>query len=562
METSERIRAALGGLTEHYQARAALEDEFREEDLLPQVAALQLALDYHPSGPNEEERREQWGVFTPMIETTTGVYPISPSHVDEGVRAHWRELARQALPAVAAARLADLLWGLRDGDRPDVWARQAIAAYLEISGTLGPVSLRRAESLVRASEIARELNDQALLSATSTECVRAAQEALHSDEHAPGVSLRIIDSLCRLPQVKQPAELQELIAQALIRCSTDPWLFGAVADLAMAGARGDAERIRDLQDQRIDTWIDAANRSQGLVAARHLESAIDLARQYGREDIAAGLRLRLQGMAPTLELQTVAAGVEVPRGEVDEFIEGFVMTGDLTLSLRRFAAHCPLPESRDSTADYIRTLMSDHPLQFLTSRVVLGPGNLPLWHISTPEQHFDSALTTHEAMTISTWGIFAVEVIDSIHTRLAPTREDLLAFLETGTLTSRVAEPLADAIELFVEGRFDSALMTALPRIETMVRAMSQELGLVIFVEPRDSRPGRMKGLGVLLDGLKGHFDERRRHYLNTLLADPLANNLRNTALHGILLTGTREQAALVIHAALIFSLFELESGT
>ena len=159
---SERIARATAGLGDPHAISAALKAEFPENDRPAVVVALGLAMDYFPSGPNEIERREQWGVFTPMIETTAGVYPPPLNEIDAEVRGHWVKLAEESLPAVVSARICDLLWELRDGPRPDLWARRAANDYLALASLAEPVSMNREECLVRTSEIARALKDRAL----------------------------------------------------------------------------------------------------------------------------------------------------------------------------------------------------------------------------------------------------------------------------------------------------------------------------------------------------------------------------------------------------------------
>jgi hypothetical protein len=558
--TLQRIAKALDNLDEAYEASAALQAEFPEYDRPPEVQALCIALDYLPSRSSDTERREQWGVFTPMIETTAGVYPPPPTAIQQAIRSHWVSLADGRLSSVATARLCDLLWELHDDPRPDVWARRAASEYLALAERVSPESMVREEYLVRASEIARNLNDAGLQRQAAAACVQSLVEALDSRDHVPGVVIGLLEELIRLPHAAQPRELPDLIDQALSRYSSDPWLTDTLTDLALSRAHGDLQRRRELEDLKIRAWANAAEQQEGLIAATHLERAIALAHHYGHSDMATELRIRRQEIGRSIELQKISAAVEVPSAEVQAFIAAFVGE-DLDSSLRRLASYCPLPESRDATVEFVRETMRQHPLLYHHSTVVMGPTNNPIHYVNTPDEHFYYALSSHESWSVEIWGLFAADVLDAILQAHTPSREAIAGYLAANSITSTVAEPITEAIELYREARYDAALMTALPRVETIVRHMSQRLGLVVFVEPRGGRPGKLKGLGDLLFVLKGRFDELRRHYLHVLLTEPLANNLRNSGLHGILIKGSREQAALAIHACLLFTLFELQSS-
>lgn len=558
-KTNERIVQALGDLNEPYEASAALQAEFPEEHRPPVVQALRLALDYYLSAPNQSERREQWGVFIPMIETTEGVYPPPLASIDQATRTHWTELADAQLPSVAISRVCDLLWVLGDGPRADIWARRAASEYLALATRVAPVSMVREEYLVRASELARALNDHVLQCQAADACVQATVDGLAAPDHAPGLVIGLLEELIRLPQSSQPEAVPTMIEAALAQYSSDPWLTGALVDLALTQTHRNSQRQRELVDLKIRSWVIAADEHDGLIAASHLERALDLARRYKRSDLAETLRIRRQQIGDSIELHEVSADVEIPSSTIEGFIAEFV-GADLTTSMWRFAAHCPLPESRDATEEFVRETMRQHPIQYLASRVILGPANNPIKYVNTPDEQFSYALGSHESMSVELWGLFAADALDAIVKAHDPSRKAIVEFLAANSFTSTVATQVAEAIELFREARYDAALMTALPRVETIVREMSQRLGLVVFVEPRPGSLGKLKGLGDLLHGLRGRFDEQRRHYLKVLLSDPLGNNLRNAGLHGLVIEGSRNQAALAIHACLLFTLFQVQS--
>ena len=153
--------------------------------------------------------------------------------------------------------------------------------------------------------------------------------------------------------------------------------------------------------------------------------------------------------------------------------------------------------------------MAKHPLQYLFSKVILGPG-LPFQIVNTPEEHLASAMDSHElSMSIEIWSPFAADVLDRVWEKFEPSREEIRKVFEAAPLTQPVADRIAEAFELFWLGRVDPALMTVLPRFESIIRDLSQKIGLVVFVEPQNGRPGKFKVLGELIRGLRGQFDER-----------------------------------------------------
>ena len=560
--TFDRIETATAGELTWHEASAAIRREFEGDDPKPAlVVAIIQALDYHPSSQDAEDRRSQWGVYGPMIETDTGVYPVPLADTTDEVIEAWTEMASSLSSPAVKARLNDLLWEAKV-DSAHLFAREAIAAFRALAARVEPVSITRADSLVRALELATAINDKLGIAAIGGECVEAVRAALESNEYAPGVALSLLEALDRLPGESQPGEVSDLIEQGLERYRGDPWITTNLADLAMPRAREDLEEVQRLEDVKIQAWVDAAEGGQGLVQTSFIENALDLATQYGRKDLANELRTKLQAASEDIELSKTSAEVEIPAEKVDAYVSSFIDRDDFAISLRRFATHCPLPESRNETAEFVRSLMHDHPLQYLFTKVVLGPGNLPLKQVSTPEEHFESAMESHESMSIELWGTFAAQILDRVFDETSPSRSEVRDFFKLSELTEIVADRLAEAYELYWDGRYDAAMMTALPRIETMLRDLSRRLGLVVFVEPRGNKPGGLKTLGAILYELTGHFDEQRRHYLVVLLCNPLTINLRNSALHGLIGEAGREYAALALHAATILSMYSVTPTT
>jgi hypothetical protein len=553
------VESAAAGSESTLDLGGALRAPFAPNDPPTTIAALILAFDYDAVGQSDVERRAQWGPFAPMIETTAGVYPPPLTEVPDDVWEYWADAAQTVSSSLVRARTNDLLWEGRRGTAPHEAARTAIAAYIEIASGLGPGSMEMADALTRALELARALNDPALVETVTRAASVSAAADLRSPDGAPGVSLGLIESIARLPATERPADLVDLLQAAWDRYFLDPWLASSIADIELS-LGVDETRRRELIDRKIDAWEQAAAAADGLVATMHLEKAIEIARRHGLTEKADELRARLQEAGRSLDLQGTPIDVPIDVDAVQAFVESFVDTADLVQALGRFASHCPLPETRDESAEFVRRLMQEHPLQYLFTKVVLGPGNVPMQVVTTESEHFESALTSHEATAIELWSAFAATVLDQIHERFRPSRETVREILAGRPLTAIVAEPLSEAFELYWMGRVDAAMMTALPRVETMLRDLSQQLGLVIFAEPQADKPGKFKVLGELLRGLVGHFDERRRHYLLTALAQPLSYNLRNNALHGLTLVGSREQAAIALHCAALFVLFEVSA--
>jgi hypothetical protein len=252
-----------------------------------------------------------------------------------------------------------------------------------------------------------------------------------------------------------------------------------------------------------------------------------------------------------MDLKTVSATVEVPREQIDRFHDAFLEGEDWRECLLLFGSYGPPSGNYEENIRTIRELQQEHPLQFLFSRVILGPGNVPIMHATTEEEHREVELSVHEARGIGLWAISAAEILSRIRNeKAAPDPDSATAFFSTNIITTEVAERMGRSLLLYWEDQPDEAGHVLIPRLEAAVREMCRQAGLAIIREPRGRVPGGVRPLGDLMTALKGRLDESWRRYLVNVLVDPVGTNLRNRISHALLPSVTREQAAVLLHAA------------
>jgi hypothetical protein len=275
------------------------------------------------------------------------------------------------------------------------------------------------------------------------------------------------------------------------------------------------------------------------------------------------VRLAVQDISEdALGLQTISAEIKIPRDTIEAFLASFFDGDSWADWLSRFGTHSPLQEPRDRTVEQVERLIQEHPLQYLMTRVILSPENIPIRIVSTEEDQRQAAIVEYDMRGIALWAGWAGDVLDDVAIRQRPTVAELTQHFTTEIIPVEVAERVAAAVDHFWEGRYDEALFVLLPRLETIIRELCRQLGLVITKEPIGTEAGGVLQLGALLFSLTGRLPESRRCYLTTLLTDPIGINLRNRGLHGLIVPGTREEAALPIHAACFLQQIRVQAPT
>jgi hypothetical protein len=132
-----------------------------------------------------------------------------------------------------------------------------------------------------------------------------------------------------------------------------------------------------------------------------------------------------------------------------------------------------------------------------------------------------------------------------------PSRERLAKHFATDLIGVERGERLARAVELFWEGHYDDAAHVIVPRLESILRDIARHDSITIVKPALEGRFGGVVSLNVVMAKLRELYAETPwLDYLEALLCDPLAINLRNDIAHGLAGRVDFVNAALLIHAA------------
>jgi hypothetical protein len=525
------------------------------------LRALRAGLDYHLRIRRETGHDDE--LFGPMIESSSGTYPMPLAMIPDEVLDLWARAARVAPKAVVRARFADLLWERRYGERPYEWALIAIDAYLAVPSDDFGGRMEQVDSLHRALDLAARLNDAPRRDLAIAGLVGLVEADLErGPDAAPGVVVTPIELLAERPADQQPSALLELLERAIARFGDDPWLMEAMLDIK-AHLVLDDERAA-VREAQVAAFVAAAAAEQGLKGFGLLHHALELAMEHGLSDAVDDVRVQIQSIPEeSLELHEVSGEVEVPAEQIERLISAAVGDDDLLTALNRFGNYLPTGRVEDNR-QHIRDLAREFPLtrQILTPTII-GPDGSIIANINHDNRE-EFQLVEHEALAIRFFAVMATEVLERLRQRYVndgvseDLRSELVEFFTTELITAETADRIARAVELYFSDDFDSAASVLAPRLERIVRDMARALGLPIIRAPQGASPGGVRMLGDLLRALEGRIDPSWHRYLSCLLATPTGINLRNRISHGLIDNATNGDAAVLLHAACYLRLLGL----
>lgn len=569
-QPEDSLEDSLRRLEEHLGLALALNEPWRElltstcDSWAPEQIALTAAIGTFFTYPTEEPDH-RGGALRPFY-----LADDSDSRVIRGeirdANPEWQAVWAQALPLVRLpvlkARLADLLWEARYGDRPSDFARQAAASYAEAASPVWDAqpadhSSDSTSEAVRCFRRARDLMRAINLDARSSSLPREICDALVKELNRSQSDARLyiatdLFDLCE--SVIGDADLgalDEPLSGILNLPAGDclSWDWQLDCDLALAKRRGESRqavvakhvRLRIREAKASDSW---------RIRKQALEYADSIVSRAHNSDLA---REVLHEIAETkVEFVEVSFTVPITQEEMDDVLNPIVGEDSAVSAMRRLSERWPDDWSEASVEAEVDAQLDGTSIADFVA-VVPFDG---LDH-EMPALETDSEKRDHFGLRAWVWraeafGPFVVgPAFDRIRTRYEEDLAlcDLESFFAEAWADERLASGLARALARRLEGCYEEAILLALRRIERILRDLVHEIGGVTQRPATDRKPQQAKSMSELIDKeLKDKIDPLLWHYLCALFGGGTTLHLRDLYYHGL----DAEPTPMGNHSALI----------
>jgi hypothetical protein len=476
-----------------------------------------------------------------------------PADVVPEVVALWRKALAAFSDPIITARLADLLYVL-DGRAGHADGRLGAHAHLALAGDTGLSAIDRARIMHRALEVLAELNDREALAAAATAAVEMCDELL-GQEHA-GPPFIVLRGLLALKPRSRPDDLDALMDRVIERFADDPGHNDTALGFAERVA-SEPSRVHTLRRRRLAARVDFARTAEGLRRVHGLQRALALAQDYGFSPEAQALLRELQDIPhEALGFESFQTSVEVPVEEINEVVDHYVGTQatDIIDALGRFGSIDPPGGSNADVDAEVARMRAEHPLLGIFGTQVFGGETSSPMFIANSEsskQRYERG--KYRRMQTGYYGsvLLARMLIAAIEHHGRPTCEQLAEYFVTPFIPAERANRFARAFELFWDKDFDSSAHVLVPRLEATIRDLARKCGIPIVTPPQEGVFAGLIPLSRLLAKLRDlNPDDEWLDYLEALLCEPLADNLRNEIAHGLRPAIGGADAALLLHAA------------
>ena len=516
----------------------------------------------------------------------------SLSAVTTEVLAYWAERARAATHPVLRARYADLLWELPkriEGAVRDVsMARVATDAYLDAAARLlygdGTGSIDAAQ---RALVLSLAISDAARIERSRDTLI--ALEPQVTDETGLGMFGFCFETFLEPPHPKvrlTPEQSAKLVAD--MERSLATLSASAPSEYVPSGAeraalllaahyrrRGEAEHVARV----ICAYRDAVVRMEGtaapMVYVHALETLYGQMLHFGLRAEADALneRIRIAGIASAAEMKSITVTRDIPREQVDAFVEGILQGAPRRILATIAIAFIPRRRELEPAlqAQAVAAPMLAMMTKSITDRygrivAVIGPVD------ADGEGRYIEHLSWHIDFNVP-WlrevirrGLSAISgrAGDENDEGASPPRlsgDDIVDFICASPCFVDERRPLIQAaIDAYVRADAVTAVHLLIPQIEQAVRQAAILVGAPIYNQRRGGGLS-LRTLDELLrdSTLTETLSADITTYLRALLTDARAWNIRNKVCHGMVDADsfTMSVADRVLHSALTLALLQ-----
>ena len=522
------------------------------EDATLRALAEASAYRSHPEGHDSPFACGPYAPMIPPHEDGGPGYPAPLREVENEVLTVWGEFARDgSLHPLMRARLADLLWARRHAP-PQEWFTTAVKSYVGLEATDVEI-LELIDGLSRAVDICKESSHLDLMVGPLEALSRLARDTLDADDGPYGA---VVGALRTLAGNDHPCT--DLIDDAIAKYGDVPFRVADLCGIAIR-ATSDKHQKRHLNLQRVRAFVEAADRSSGLLRLTHLQAARAIARSAELAEEEHQIAAMIENTDMESEWRTLEADITLDTDALRSEADLVVGADDLLSALLRFAMRVPTGDP-DETASVLAVLASQSVIQALATKMVVGSENIVTQITGDDPLRFDVDRGEYDERAI---GLFAVTsgrlVLDALHERYEPDTEMIVDCFTSTAVPPDLARRIAVSYQHWRSSDHISAVSVIVLTVEPIVRRICRAVG-IHTTEARPRRAGatpigRVRSLGQLIEDLELYIGPVFTRYLQASLVDEWSTNLRDLLCHGLEEDLTEVQYIILFHVACVLRL-------
>ncbi|TWU43654.1 hypothetical protein Poly51_62330 [Rubripirellula tenax] len=302
----------------------------------------------------------------------------------------------------------------------------------------------------------------------------------------------------------------------------------------------------------------ASKNESALVGSAWLQKVFAILMQFGMKEDAdqIAVQIRLFSKKGLTELASVSSDVEVPKEELDAFLDDMV-DGDLDTVLANFAAHY-VPRL-DEVELQVKELAADFPFTAMFPSTLVDHEGRPKAHVGSVEHDLEGNIAKITAQNMRYGAIYVRLTLERIAEKFELKTDDLLAFLYRSPILPPDKRSVIEAgLNAYLNQDWLVSIHLLIPQIEDSLLNFVMMCGRSTYKRGRNGAMMLKNFEELLRDEVVAEvFGASTVHYLRILFTDQRGWNLRNAVCHGISPANAfcAAHADRVFHAFLLFGL-------
>ncbi len=537
----------------------------------------QMAFDFTENYP---ESKSGWGIyFGPMFvlpnkEEKVVEYP-SIHKITSEIISYWEKRAKESNHPIFKARYSNLVWDFSEkikGEKPHYSIAQIfVDSAIEIAEKdLHKYPTDVIKKLERGLSLALTINDKERINELKDTIIRYEEKIAEDDKPGLwGFSYRLLVKNRRI-QLTQKEE-EKIITDLEDRF--ERLLKGNNHFAAKEAALLLIDYYKNIESSKVKNILlklgsviqKSADQVSSLVGSAWLEELYHLYLQFGLKKEANKILIKIKEVYKNIpsEMKKIEAKVEIPKDEIDKFINNLI-EGDLKTALQKVAIYY-IPE-KDKAINQLKDLSQKTPISFLFTRKIIDEEGREIAQVGPLQEDIDGHIVHQISQNMQFESYFLRETISRLIEKFNLSAKVIIDYLyESPIFDERRKEFFEIGIDAYLNNQFMIFLHILIPQIEAIIRNLVEMIGLPVL------KPSRAGGFNyrTLDDLLRDKhitkvFREDLSLYLRILFTDPRGWNLRNHVCHGISSIETLNQitADRVFHALLCLALVKEKQNT
>lgn len=546
-----------------------------DQSLLSEIMAFEFMENY-------QSKEGGWSTyFGPMIEIRnndgSGMESPSIKLVTPEMIEYWSKRASEVTNPLLVARYSGLVWDFQlkiTGKKPHhTICKKYIQALIDVvQKNKEKFAIYSYHKLERALALSISINDKTLIEQSKNALIEF--EKNNSVDSKAGTWGYCFDLLIGNTKANLSSEeeneiilelenkLNRLTTPAKDETKIDTWSAecAAIKLAEYYRRKNKSDELKRVLFKLGESFKPQLNDTSAMQASASTEHLYRIYKKFNLHDEAESLLISFRELGPKVseEMQTISHKIDIPREELDKYIDSMVEGGAKAFLDRFVATYIP---KRETAKEQIFQLSKNSPMMFMFTTVIQDGKGRPIAKIGSLEDDLEGHIVKSISQTLDYSSLFIRLIIEKAQQKLSFSKKEVLDYIKTTPILNENRIPIIEkALDAFFLKDYVVFIHLIIPQIEEAIRSIIEMAGGNVLKESRSGGYHLRTFDEILRDEIiKESLGEDFSAYFRIVFTDLRGWNTRNNVCHGLCNSNTFDYkvADRLLHSLLCLGLIQ-----